>query len=148
MGLRSLYPPFRAASARRQEAAVRFLYGFTGSVASTILFSRKFYKLKNRMSVARRRFVGGIAQSPHGHRRLKNGTVAPWSPHHLCAASARKPHGLRTITVWRRRRLHGNSTEIARFPYNLRAASVRIYPGLPPPPPYPREPVQEIARCS
>ena len=28
--------------------------------------------------------------------------------------------------------MHGNSTEIARFPYYLRAASVRIYPGLPP----------------
>ena len=70
------------------------------------------------------------ARIPEG-RMLKNGTVAPRSPHHLRAASARKPHGLRTITVWRLRRLHSNSTEIARFLYNLRAASVRIYPGLP-----------------
>ena len=31
--------PYRAASLRRQAAAVRFPYGFTGAVASTILFS-------------------------------------------------------------------------------------------------------------
>ena len=55
MGIRSPYParilpvsPFpcgpRKASLRRQEAAVRFLYGFTGSAASTIWFSEKFDK--------------------------------------------------------------------------------------------------------
>ena len=58
----------REASLQRQEAAVRFLYGFTGSAASTIWFSKKFYKFegKNRKTVARRHVVGGIAQSPHG----------------------------------------------------------------------------------
>ena len=75
------------------------------------------------------------AQRPHAKKTARCTAVAPRSPYHLRAASARKPHGLRTITVWKLRRLHDNSTEIARFPYNLRAASVRIYPGLPPPPP-------------
>ena len=47
---------------------MRFLYGFTGSAASKIWFSEKFYKFKkNRKPVARRNVVGGIAQSPHGH---------------------------------------------------------------------------------
>ena len=54
----------------------------------------------------------GTARRPHA----QNGTVAPRSPHHNRVASARKPPGLRTITVWRLRRLHGYSTEIARFP--------------------------------
>ena len=63
---------------------------------------------------------------------LKNGTVAPWSPHYLRASSARKPHGLRTTTIWRLRRLRGNFTEIAWFSYNLHTASIRIYHGLPP----------------
>ena len=40
------YPPFRAASVRRQEAAVRFSYGFTGAAVSTILFSAKLYKFE------------------------------------------------------------------------------------------------------
>ena len=54
---------------RRQEAAVRFSYGFTGSAASTIWFSEKLDKFgKNRKPVARRHVVGGNAQSPHGHR--------------------------------------------------------------------------------
>ena len=97
------YPPFRAASVRRQEAAVRFSYGFTGSAASTIWFSEKF----NQFGKIVRHVVGGIAQSSHG---------------------------LRMISVRGLRRLHGNCTDIARFPYNLCTVSVRIYPGLPPRP--------------
>ena len=111
MGLRSPYP------ARTDSRAPRILW---------FCLAESYTNLKNRKSVARRHVVGGIAQSPHRHRALKNGTVAPRSLHQLLAASARKLHGLRTITVWRLRRLHGNSTEIA-----PRAASVRIYPGLP-----------------
>ena len=49
------YPLFRTASVRRQEAAVRFSYGFTS-----------LYKFKKLL--ARRYVVGVIAQSPHGHR--------------------------------------------------------------------------------
>ena len=41
MGLRSPYPAHIPLSVR-QEAAVRFSYGFTGSAASTIWFSEKF----------------------------------------------------------------------------------------------------------
>ena len=40
------YPPFRANSVWRQEAAVRCSYGFTGAAASTILFSEKLYKFE------------------------------------------------------------------------------------------------------
>ena len=83
----------------------------------------------------RRHVEGGIAQSLYGHRadaaRSKTKTCTARSPHHLCAASARKPHGLRIISVQRLRRLHGNCTEIAQFLDNLCAASIRIYPGLP-----------------
>ena len=46
----------------------------------------------------------------------------------------RSPHGLRTISARRLRRLDGNCTDIAQFPYNLCTVSVRIYPGLPPRP--------------
>ena len=53
----------REASLRRQEAAVRFSYGFTGSAASTIWFTKKFYKCLR--TVVRRHVVGGIAQFPH-----------------------------------------------------------------------------------
>ena len=85
------YPPFpcglHEASLRRQEGAVRFSYGFTGSAASTIWFSEKFYKFeKNCKTVVRRHVAGGIAQSPLG---------------------------LRTISVRRLRRLHGNCTDNA-----------------------------------
>ena len=92
---------------------MRFLYGFTGSAASTIWFSEKFYKFeKNRKPVARRNVVGGIAQSPHGHR-------AKADPRTGCvqfSCEGRSPHGLRTIFVRRLRRLHGNCTDIAGFP--------------------------------
>ena len=92
-----LYPPFRAASTRLWD----FCTDSWGSAASTIWFSEKFYKFeKNCKPVARRHVVGGIAQSLHG---------------------------LRTISVRRLRRLHGNCTDIARFPYNLRTVSVRIF---------------------
>ena len=129
MGLRSPYParisPFpcglREASLRRQEAAVRFSYGFTCSAASTIWFREKFYKFeKNRKPVAR--------IHPYTCRRW-HCTIPARAP-----CEGRSPHGLRTISVRRLRRLHGNCTDIARFPYNLRTVSVRIYPGLPPRP--------------
>ena len=77
--------------------------------------SEKFYKFeKNRKPVARRHVVGGIAQSPHGHHAKADPRTD----------SVRFPCGDRT--------LHGNCTDIARFPYNLCIVSVRIYPGLPP----------------
>ena len=139
MGLRSPYPPFHAAFMRPPCRGRRRLWDFyMDSWAPRPLWfclEGSYTHLKNPKSLARRH-VGGIriipARAPRGGRTLKNGTVAPRSSHHLRAASARKPHGLRTITVWRLQRLHGKSTEIARFPYNLRAASLRIYPGLTP----------------
>ena len=39
----------REASLRRQEAAVRFSYGFTGSAASTIWFREKFDKFEKKL---------------------------------------------------------------------------------------------------
>ena len=106
------YPPFRAASTRPPCGGMRQLWDFrTDSRAPRPLrfgLARNFTNLKkNRKPVARRHVVGGIAQSLHG---------------------------LRTISVRRMRRLHGNCTDIARFPYNLRTVSVRIYPVLTPRP--------------
>ena len=102
---------------QRQEA-VRFLYGFTGSAASTILFSLKLYKLKNCKSVDRRHVVDGIAQSPYGHRTeavLSKMAVAPRSPHFFrsrtgfvplpsggcgdCTATPLRLHDFRTISA-------------------------------------------------
>ena len=40
----------REASLRRQEAAVRFMYVFTGSAASTIWLNEKFYKFEKNLS--------------------------------------------------------------------------------------------------
>ena len=125
------YPPFRAASARppaRQEAAVRFTYGFTGSAASTIWFSEKFYQFeeeKNRMTVARRHVVGGIAQSPQGHRAKadpRTGSVRfPCGGCGDCTATALTLHDLRTLSA---QSLYGFTPgcprgpleEIARYP--------------------------------
>ena len=112
------------ASVWRQEPAVRFSYVFTGSATSGPLWfclAGSYTNLKNRKSVDRRHVVGGIAQSPH---RQRTETAR--------SKTVRWRHGHRT-------RLPsggcGNCTAtplIAGFPYNLRAASVRIYPGLPP----------------
>ena len=137
MGLRSPYPA-RIPLSMRPPRGLRAEAGGSCEIFVQPLWfclAGSYTNMKNRKSVARRHVVGashnprtGTAQRPHA----QNGTVAPRSPHNLCKASARKRQGLRTITVWRRRKLHGNSTEIARFPYNLCAASVLIYPGLPP----------------
>ena len=131
MGLRSLYPPFRAASVRPPCGGRGWLWDFCTdcSVASTILFSGKLYKFENRKSVAHRHVVGGIAQSPHGHRaEAARSNTARWC------------HGHRTISA---QPLHGSRTGSARLPsrgcgdctisiQSLHAASVRIYPGLAP----------------
>ena len=95
MGLRSPYPLFHVASVRRQEAALRFSYGFTGSTASKMLFSGKLHKFENRnhKSVARRYVVGGM----HGHSTI----------------SAQPLHSHRTISV---QPLHGHHTGSVRFP--------------------------------
>ena len=39
------YPPFRAASVRRQLVALQLSYGFTGAVASTILFNSALWQI-------------------------------------------------------------------------------------------------------
>ena len=133
------HSPFRAASARPPCGGRRRLWDFcTDSRAPWPL---RFCLAGSYTNFeARRHVVGGHrtipTQAPRGGRTLKNGAVAPQSQHHLRAASARKPHGLHTISDWRLRRLHGNLTEIARVPYNLHAASVRIYRGFAPEGPY------------
>ena len=116
---------FREASLRRQEAAVRFLYGFTGSAASTIWLSEEFYKFeKNCKPVAHRHVVGGIAQSPHGH--LVKADPRTGSVRFLCrgcgdcTATALTLHDFHTIPL---QSLYG------------------FTPGCP------RGPVEEIARC-
>ena len=127
MGLRSPYPaPFpcglREASLRRQEAAVRFSYGFTGSAASTIWFSEKFYKLQNIVSPWT--CVVGVAQFPHGHRAKGDhhtGSIRfPCGGCGDCTATALTFHDFRTIST---QSLYG------------------FTPGCP------RDPVEEIARC-
>ena len=151
------YPPFSAAYVRRQEAAVIFSYWFTGSMASTTLFSRKLYKFekRNRKFVACRHVVGGIAQSPHRHHaEAAHPKMARWLHcHHTISA----PHRLRTISIRNLRRLHDSCTvttpslrhkgsvrllcrvcghciatalRLHEFPYNLCTASVWICPGL------------------
>ena len=112
MGLRSPYSPFRAASARPPCGGRRRLWDFRTSLR--FCFAGSYKNFKNRKFVARtcRRWHRTIpARAPRGDRTLKNGTVAPRSPHNLCAASARKRYGLRTIAVWRLRKLHGNSRD-------------------------------------
>ena len=66
-GLRWAYDA-RAASVRRQPVATGLSYGFTGAVASTILFNSALWQiLKNGKPVARRHAVRSIARSSHGH---------------------------------------------------------------------------------
>ena len=108
------YPPFCAASARPPCGGRRRLWEFRtdSRVPWPLRFglARSFTNLKkNRKPVARRHVVGGIAQSPHGHR------------------SKADP---RTGSV----RFRAEDAETAWFPYNLRTVSVRIYHGLPPRP--------------
>ena len=122
-GLRSPYPPFRAASARPPCGGRRWLWDFrTDSRAPRPLrfgLARSFTNLKkNRKTVACRHVI------------LKWHCTIPAR----ASCEGRSPYGLRTISVLRMRRLHGNCTDIAWFPYNLRTVSVRIYPGLPPRP--------------
>ena len=139
-----MWPPCRS---RRRPWYLR------GPRALLFCFEGSCTNLKNRKPISRRHVVWGTAQSPHGHLAealrwscskrtifqltcrqniAQNSTAATRWPRLLCATSARKQHGLPTISVRRARRLHGYCTDIARFPYNLRAASVRICPGLPP----------------
>ena len=108
----------RGASLRRQEAAVRVSYGFTGSAASTIWFSEKFYKFeKNRKPVARRHVVSGIAQSPHGHRAKadpRTGSVRfPCGGCGDCTATALTLHDFRTIST---QSLYGFTPDCPRGP--------------------------------
>ena len=123
MCLRSPQTARISLSVRRQAVAVRFSYGFTRIAASTILYKKKVIQIfKNR--------------KPVGRRHIGGGGFAPSMSPYLRTASARKPHGLRAISVQSLRRLRGDRTEIARFPYNLRAASVRICPDQSPERPY------------
>jgi len=71
--------PLRAASVLRQEASVKYSYGFTVGATSAILL----YKFENKcMSVVYRHIVGGILQSPHEHTWVSD------TPHNLCTEAA------------------------------------------------------------
>ena len=63
----------------------------------------------------------GIVRRPRDDRAAN-------ASYHPRTTSARTPHGLRTSSVEILRRLSDDCTEIARFPCNLPAASVRICP--------------------
>ena len=89
-----------------------------------------YTNLKNRKSIAHRHVIVGIAQSPHGHRaETARSKTARWCHGHR-TISAQPLHGSRMGSI--RLPSGGNSTEIAQFPYYLRAASVWLYPSLPP----------------
>ena len=98
---------------RRQEAAVRFLYGFTGSAASTILFSGKLYKFENR------RYVGGIAQSLHAQKRHGGATVTAPSPRSLCTEATRAPYEYCLEAAETARQLHWDCTICIQSPCSL-----------------------------
>ena len=140
------YPPFRAASARRQEAAVRYLYRSQAPRPLRFCLAGSYTNLKYRKSIARWHAVGGIAQSLHGH--------------HAEAArskTARWRHGHRTISA---QRLHGSRTGSIRLPsggcgdctatplrlHDFRTISAQSLYGFTPA--CPRGPIQEIAWCS
>ena len=145
------YPPFRGASVRppcmrRQEAAVRFSYGFTGSAASTIWLAGSYTNFKNRKSVARRHVVGGIALSPHGHRaEAARSKTARWRHGHR-TISAQPLHGSRTGSVRLSSGGCGDCTATPPRLHDFRTISAQPLYGFSPA--CPRGPVQEIARCS
>ena len=102
------YPPFRATSARPPCGGRRRLWDFrTDSRAPRPLR----FGLREVLEMWRKN------RKPVARRHVVGGIADP-----------------RTISVRRLRRLHGNCTGTARFPYNLRTVSVRDNPGLPPRP--------------
>ena len=108
------YSPFRAASARPPCGGRRRLWDFrTNSRALLPLrfgLARSFTNLKNRKPVAPWHVVGGIAQSPHGHRAKADPRTG--SVRFQCGGC-------------------GDCTATALTSHNV---PVRIYPGLPPRP--------------
>ena len=150
MGLRSPYPPFRAASARPPCGGRRRLWDFcTASRALRPLrfcLAGSYTNLKNYKSVTHRHVVGGITQSPHGHRAKA-----------ACSKTARSRHGHRTISA---QPLHGSHPGSLRLPsggcgdcvatslrlHDCRTISAQPLYGFTPA--CPRGPVQEIARYS
>ena len=83
------------------------------------------------MRESRGDFKSYLRSEPPIFREMVNRLTLRISKHQDCRhlpASARKPHWLRTISIEILRRLRGDCTEIARFPYNPRAASVWICP--------------------
>ena len=78
------------------------------------------------MRESRGDFKSYLRSEPPIFREMVNRLTLSISKHQDCRhlpASARKPHWLRTISIEILRRLRGDCTEIARFPYNPRAAS-------------------------
>ena len=148
MGLRSPYPPFRAASARPRCGGRRRLWGFrTDSRAPRPLWfclAGSYTNLKNRKSVARRHVVGGIWH--HNPRAEAARSKTAWWRHGHCTISAQPLHGSHTGSVWLP---SGGCGECTATPLRLHdchtICSQPLYGFTPA---CPRGPVQEIARCS
>ena len=103
MGLRSPYPARIPFSVRPPCGGRRRLWDFcTDSRAPwplRICLAGSYSNLKNRMSVACRHVVGGIAQSPHRHRaEAACSKTARWLHDHI-TISAQPLHGSRTGSV-------------------------------------------------
>ena len=89
----------REASVWRQEAAGDFRTDSRAPLPLQFCLAGSFTNLKNRKSVARRHVVGGIAQSPHGHRKeAGRSKTAQWHHGH-CTIFAQPMHGSRTGSV-------------------------------------------------
>ena len=144
------YPPFHAASMRPPCGGRRRLWDFrTDSWAPQPLrfcLAGSYANLKNRKSIARTHVVGGIAQSPHGHRAEAARSKTAWWRHGHHTISAQPLHGSRTGSV---RLPSGGCRDCTTTPLRLhdfRTISAQPLYGFTPA--CPQEPVQEIARCS
>ena len=144
------YPPFRAAYARPPCGGKRRLWAFlTVSRAPWPLrfcLTGSYTNLKYRKSVAHRHVVGGIAQSPHGHRaEAAYSKMARWRHGHR-SISAQPLHGCSAVSVRLPSGGCGDCTATPLRLHDFRTISAQPLYGFTPA--CPRGPVQEIARCS
>ena len=131
------YPPFRAASPCGGRRQLWDLH--TDSRAPRPLrfcLAGSYTNFKNRKSAACRQVVGGIAQSPHGHRaeaaHSKNGTggatVTAPSPRSLCTEAALALYDYRLEAAETARQLHWDCTISVQSPCSLCTDLPRLAP--------------------